>query len=120
MQFIAYLIGNPHVQGWHRRDFKWNDAYKCYVYQDRTFDEKEFNTVMPVIWKKYREVFPQFKIVSDPEPAPAPAAVVAVPAIEVPSLPAEITVDQAVDTLIRLAPEKLRLPKVRPPVAAPV
>jgi hypothetical protein len=126
MQFIAYLTGNPAIQGYHRRDFKWSPTHGVYIYQERTFDEKEFNTVMPAIWKKYREQFPQFKIVSSLEPAPvaAPEAppVVAVPAIDVPAAvlpPAEITIEQAEAALQRLAPEKLRRqPAPRPQVAA--
>jgi hypothetical protein len=122
MQFIAYLTGNPAIQGYHRRDFKWSPEHGCYIYLGRTFDEKEFNVLMPAIWKKYREHFPQFKILDAPktEPVVAAPAPVASLQIDVPQAPVEITVEAAEAVLQRLAPEKLRKQAPRPQLAATV
>lgn len=117
MRIIAYLTGNPSVQGYKRREFLWMPEHKCYVHNGRPFTEKEFNQLVPAICKKHRDLYPQFRMLEEP---PAETAAVAPTTaslqIDVPAPAPEITVEQAEALLLRLAPEKLR--KAPRPAAA--
>jgi hypothetical protein len=103
MKFIIYLDGNPFVQGYTRFEFKWSQSHGAYLWEGREIDEKEFNSVAKVALTRYASMkwHPMVKIVSGID---EPAATAVLP----PSVGREITVDEALDVMERLAPHRLK------------
>jgi hypothetical protein len=74
-KLIIWCRGNPAVNGMKRRSFLWNPGHKCYVHDNREFDEREFNEVVEGVFKKNQDLHPCVRVVgfSDkPEAKPAP------------------------------------------------
>ncbi len=94
--------GRPIVNGSKRRSFLWNDTLKCYVHENRFFEEREFNAVVESVFKKNSDLRPCVRVVE----FSGEAAVL--PPIATIAGGAEVTLEQALEVVRRQAPEKLR------------
>lgn len=100
-KFICYIDGRPIVQGHKRYEFIWDEALYCYVFRGKAFTEAEFNDMTKAVFSNalYRSFFPQVKCLEE-TPSDAP--------IETIDDKTEITLDQALDIVERLAPHRLK------------
>ncbi len=106
-KFICFIEGRPIVQGFKRYEFIWDEALYCYVFRGKSFTEAEFNKITSAVFTNitYRPLFPQVKCIEEsPAAESAPVAPAPVETIDEP----EITLDQAVEVMQRLAPERLK------------
>ncbi len=90
------------VNGSKRRTFLWNDEHKCYIHENRLFDEREFNAVVDGVFKKNADLRPCVRVI---EFSDAPAVIAPVATI---SGGAEVTLEAALEVVQREAPERLR------------
>lgn len=102
-RLIIYCRGNPAFSAFKRRDFLWDDARKLYVWQNKVFtDMGEYHATVEKVLEKNQDLRPAVMVLS--EDAPPPAA----PPDELPPEPRAITLDEAVATVQRLAPDLLK------------
>lgn len=101
--FICYIDGRPIVQGFKRYEFLWDEALQCYVFEGKTFTEQEFNDKTRKVFSNltYRALFPMVKCLD------AAAAPVAIPPISTITA-GEVTLEQALEVVDRLAPDRLK------------
>lgn len=128
-KLLIVCPGRPNVNGAKRRTFHWNPAYECYVHENRMFDETELNGVIEAVFKKNADLRPFVKVVefSDGKTADSVAPAVSIeeheslklrykklqeriggPPVSTITGGAEITLEEAIDVVRRLAPERLR------------
>jgi hypothetical protein len=69
-KLIIWCRGNPAVNGMKRRSFLWNPGHKCYVHDNREFNEREFNAVVDDVFKKNHDLHPCVRVVGFSEEAP--------------------------------------------------
>lgn len=101
-RFIVTIPGKPLTHGYKQREFKWNEELNCFVYEGRTFGEAEFNSTIDRVIKTNSDFHLKVKLVSMSEELD-----VAIPAPPPPP-PREITLEEALETVRRLAPHRLR------------
>lgn len=104
MKLIIYInVGPPNIAGHHKLEFKWSQAHGCHIYLGRELTPEEFNkhaadAFGPRYQDFYRDSFyPGVRIVG----------------MEVPSAPLglepdEVTLDEALEVVERMAPHRLR------------
>lgn len=114
-KLIIYIPGKPSIHGFKRREFLWSAIHECHIFMGREYDAAEFNDAYAKVMKTNRDMNPMVKVVQAEVAAvaaPAPVAPLAPPPIVDPSTPLaqsrEITVDEAEEVLLRLAPERLK------------
>lgn len=95
-KLIIYVSGKPLVNGYKRREFLWSVEHSCYIYKGRELDEQEFNQIAEKVMRQNDDMHPLIKVSSLTEVG-APSAT-----------PGEITVSEAEDVLMRLAPHRLK------------
>lgn len=116
-KLIIYIAARPRTQGYKIREFQWSPEHGVHIYMGRSYDAAEFNAAMDTAMKHNRDLNPAAKVVdvlADETPVRVP--VMAPPPIVNPvaTISAqEITVDDAVEVLLRLAPEMLRKKALR-------
>ena len=116
LQFILYVTGKPRLHGVRKREFMWSNEHGCYVFESRTIDEKEFNLIVPQVLRKYEDMRPAVKIVTPESELQTAPLISDIPDIP-PTAPREITLDEAVAVIQKLAPDRLRNRPGRPKAA---
>jgi hypothetical protein len=107
-KIIIYFTGHPRVNGYSRGEFQWSEAHQCYLFQNKVFDETNFNDAFTLCFTRYHSLFPLVKFVEENPPAQI------TPPLTADELPIaedttdEILVARAEDTLERLAPHRLK------------
>lgn len=117
-KIVIACLGRPSINGMRRLKFHWNPEFNCYVYLNRVLDEREANELGEQAVKKFAQLRPFMKVVqfsdeatttihqtvhtTDPSPEPVPAG-----------QPPIITLEQALDVVQKLAPERLRKTPVK-------
>jgi hypothetical protein len=108
-KFIAYIVGQPVAQGYKIHEFHWNQDQGVYVYQSRTFDEKEIEAATREAQSRYGN---QYRIyVRCVEPSALPVDLNKVEDLDSPIstiTDREITLDEALEVVSRLNPNLLR------------
>lgn len=95
-QFIIWVTGKPNLYGYRRRDFKWDANLNLFIFQGKIFDESTFNETVREAFEHHADFHPMVKLISTP-------------AVEdLDSVPAPITVEQAIEVLLREAPDRLK------------
>ena len=61
-KLIICCSGRPALNGHKRRLFQWNPEYNCFVYENKLFDEAEFNAVIEEVTKKNNDLRPFVKV----------------------------------------------------------
>jgi hypothetical protein len=122
-KIIIYVPGKPIVHGYKRREFIWSEPHKCHVYMAREYELSEFNEAFEKAMKNNRDMNPMVRVIEldAAKPAPAAAAPLAPPPIinPVATISAhEVTVEEAEEVLLRLAPDRLKK-KAGPKHSAP-
>ena len=118
-KFIAYVRGKPLLNGFKRRDFHWNEDFRCYIYQGKIYGEEQFNEIIEIVQRQHYDMNPSFRLVEMTPRAPsAPSA----PIEDLDAAPVPITEEAAIAALQRLAPHRLRkaLPSKSVPTEAAV
>jgi len=112
-KLIIWCSGRPALNGHKRRSFLWNTEFNCYVHENKVLDEREFNAVVEAVFKKNSDLRPCVRVVGFSDGTAAPAPVTTITAAR------EVTLDEALAVVQRMAPEKLRkTSQGRPPAAA--
>lgn len=116
-KLIIYMGGKPLIYGYKRHEFIWSEKHKCFIFENREFDEKDFNAVIQKAMTMRPNFHPYVKIVEFSEtatvaepPPPAPPA----PRSD-PHARRAITVEEAVMVLDQLAPDLLKKKSGRKP-----
>ena len=112
-KLIIWCPGRPALNGHKRRSFQWNPDFNCFVHENKIMDEKEFNAVVESVFKRNSDLRPCVRVVEFSDGvALAPVATI--------STAREVGIDEALEIVQRLAPEKLRkTSQGRPPSAKP-
>lgn len=104
-KLIIWVPGKTNLHGFRRRDFHWNEKHKCFIHDGKEYTPAEFNAVAEKVMRRSEDMHPCVKVLDDAveakAPAPAPAPIATITA-------REITEDDAVATLMRLAPHRLK------------
>jgi hypothetical protein len=101
---IICAPGSPAANGHKRHCFLWNSDLKVFVYQNKEFTEQEFNAIATEVFKKYSHIRPFARIVKFSEGG----AITPVAPVTTITAAHEITLEEALAVVQRLAPEKLR------------
>jgi len=102
-KFIIAVGGKPLIYGYHRKEFKWSEDHKKFIYLGRLIQEAEFNEHVEKALDRYRDMNPKVILVES-----TPAAEVKPPAPIATISAGEITLDMAEEVIMRLAPERLK------------
>ncbi len=102
-RLIIYVTGKPNLHGHKRREFLWSPAHKLYLYGGSEISAEAFNEIYEKAMKTNADMNPRVKVVD----AGATVAIQHV-TFTTPPAPQEITEEQAVAVLQRLAPELLK------------
>lgn len=110
-KLIIWIGGKPIINGYRIRDFHWNVAHACYIYEGVEIEDAKFNEKFEKAYRNHADLHPKVKVVatSKPEvqkPAPPPIATI--------SAAKEITLEDAVAVVAQLAPERLKKMPGRP------
>lgn len=131
VKLLICAPGRPALNGHKRRSFLWTPEFNCFVYEGRQLTEQEFNTISEPVFKKNGDLRPFVKIAQFSDGKAAVDTQFMVPATEHEALKTrykalqarigepvapvatitagrEITLDEALAVVLRLAPEKLR------------
>lgn len=115
-RLIIFITGTPNVHGHKRREFLWSPAHKLYLYEGKEIEDVDFNAKYELAMKRNHDMNPRIQVVAT---GGAPKIVERVVVkTEVSAPPPTMTIEDAVDVLARLAPEKLVAPprkRGRPP-----
>lgn len=90
-KLIIWVSGRPQIDGHVKREFRWSETHRLFIYEGREFTDAEFNAKFERAWATNDDLRPRAKVVSTST-----------------SSAAEPTVDEAVATLQKLAPELLK------------
>ncbi len=119
-KLVIACPGRPAINGHHRRKFTWMPEYNAYVYEGRVLDEREVNAIAEVVVKKNTDLHPYMKVVQFSEEKTETSAPIVQQTVHTtdPTPPAArpITLDQALDVVQKLAPEKLKKAPGKKPV----
>lgn len=121
-KLIIYVGGTPNIHGHKRREFLWNPEMKLYLYEGKEIEDTEFNAKFELAMKRNYDMNPRVRVTSAGGEPRVIERVVVKDAAPIPA-PPTMTVDDAVEVLARLAPEKLVAPprkRGRPPSAPKV
>lgn len=99
-RLIIYVTGKPNLHGHKRREFLWSPAHGLYLYGGKEIEAAEFNATYEKAMKTNTDMNPRVKVV-------ATSAIQQV-TVTTPPAPQDITIDDAVAVLERLAPERLK------------
>lgn len=111
-KLIIWVPGKPNLHGYRRRDFAWSEKHNCFIHDGKEYAPDEFNAVAEKVFRRSEDMHPCVRAFDDgqkaapvrPAPVPAPLPVATITA-------REITEDDAVATLMRLAPHRLKKSK---------
>lgn len=127
-KLIICCSGRPALNGHKRRLFQWNPEYNCFVYENKLFDETEFNAVIEAVVKKNNDMRPYAKVavlsdgaaapVADAQPSGDYAALQAKYAALQARIGIPATAEEAEEAMQRLAPHRLKGKPGRKPDAA--
>ena len=110
-KLIIWISGRPITHGYVQREFKWSEPHKRFIYLGRELTDTEFNAVWEKAYRNNSDLNPQPIVVSAAESGPASPA-----APQKPAPSRELTLDEALETVKRLAPNLLKAkPGPRPP-----
>ena len=117
-KLIICCSGRPALNGHKRRLFQWNPEYNCFIYENKFFDEVEFNAKSEEVMKKNNDLRPYVKVavLSD---GSAPADKTAAPTGDYAALETRykalqarigipVTAAEAEEAMQRLAPSRLK------------
>src|SRR6478736_9646056 len=100
-KFIICCPGRINVNGHKRREFLWSPEHNAYVYQNRVMTLEEYNKVVDRVFDKNSDLRPRVKMIEDgAAPAGAPISTL--------SAAREITLEEAIEVVRRIAPERLK------------
>ncbi len=102
-KLIIFVNGRLSINGHKMREFKWNDAHGSYIYEGAEISAEDFNAKYEKAMRNNADLRPRVKVVSFAGMAVAP---VAAPITTISAR--EVTVEDAVAVLARLAPDKLK------------
>jgi hypothetical protein len=116
-KIVIACLGRPSINGMRRLKFHWNPDFNCYVYLNRVLDEREANEVGEEAIKKFAHLRPFMKVVQFSDEATATVQQTVHTTDPTPPQPAGqpqiITLEQALDVVQKLAPERLRKTPVK-------
>jgi hypothetical protein len=110
-KLIIYVTGRPLYYGFRRQEFAWDQTLGCYVWKAKQLSEKEFNEVAPKVLKNFADLHPMVRVTEFSEGIELPEPVATIAAHE-------ITAEEAIEVLQRLAPEVLKKKVGRKPLTA--
>lgn len=108
MRLIIYVTGTPNIHGHKRREFHWNPERKLYLFEGKEIEDVDFNAKFEVAMKRHYDMNPRVQVVSTGGVSKVIERVVV--KTETLAPPPTMTIESAVETLERLAPEKLVAP----------
>lgn len=111
-KIIITCPGRPAVNGHKRHSFLWNPAYACYVFENRVLTTEEYNKIADKVFDKNSHLRPRVKFLPEDTETLAPITTL--------TAAREITLDEALEVVGRLAPGRLKTkpgPKVTPAMA---
>lgn len=102
-KLIIWVPGKPNLHGYRRRDFAWSEQHKCFVHDGKEYTPEEFNAVAEKVFRRSEDMHPCVRVIEDGQKTapvkPAPVSTITA---------REITEEDAVATLMRLAPHRLK------------
>ena len=108
-KLIIWVPGKPNLHGYRRRDFAWSEQHKCFVHEGKEYTPEEFNAVAEKVFRRSEDMHPCVRALDDGQKAaPVRPASVTAPAPVATITAREITEEDAVATLMRLAPHRLK------------
>ncbi len=119
-KLIIYVGGKPLINGYSRRDFHWSEAHRCYIWGGKELNDSEFNVAYEQAIKNHADLVPRVRVISltvEPAVVVKLETVTAVEPVATISVAREISLDDAIAVVARLAPERLK--KLTRPAAAP-
>ncbi len=107
-KLIIWVTGRPSLDGYAKREFKWSELHKKFIYEGKEIAPAEFNAKWEKAFRNNGDLFPQVWVVDAIADAPptTPPKPIAPP--QVPIALNLITVDQAEAVMMKLAPERLK------------
>lgn len=101
-RLIIYITGKPSLHGHKRREFLWSPAHSLYLYGGAEISAEAFNAIYEKAMKTNADMNPRVKVVNAGDHHAIQQ--VTIKAAE----PRAITVEDAEETLARLAPHRLK------------
>lgn len=102
-KLIIYVTGPTVFYGYKRGPFIWDESQKVFVFESKTYDEKDFNASVNKVLHDYADMGPSVRIVE----FSAPTVTVEVPHV--------VTLEEAKEVVQRLDPTALRKKPGRKP-----
>ena len=96
------------MNGYKIREFQWSELHKCYIYGGVEINENDFNAIYEKAMKNNADLNVRVRVVggsAEPQHAPPPATLQPVATI---TAAHEITVEEALAAVRRLAPQRLK------------
>jgi hypothetical protein len=118
-KMIIWVTGRPSLDGYAKREFKWSELHRKFIYEGREFSPAEFNAKWEKAFQNNNDLQPQAWVTDSSADAPAAPKTVAPPAVPPPPVFRPPTVDEAEAVMMRLAPERLKAkpgPKTKPKI----
>ena len=89
-KLIIYVSGQPSLNGYRIREFKWSEPHRKYIYLGQEIEENEFNALMEKAARNNADLHPKVMVIPQPE------------------LTDEQKVEQAEKVIEAIHPERLR------------
>lgn len=99
MKFIICCPGRPAVNGHKRREFLWTPERNLYIFQGKVLTLEEYEKVVDRVFDKNSDLRPRVRMIDED------AAVTPITTL---SVAREITLEEALEVVQRLAPDRLR------------
>lgn len=115
IKLIIWIPGRTNVYGFVRREFKWSAKHKCFIHAGKEYTPEEFNKLGEQVFYRAEDMHPAVKVLIEPEAAPATAPTPEPAPVSTITTAREITEDEAVSVLMRVAPHRLKRAAGRPP-----
>lgn len=109
IKLIIWIPGRTNIHGFVRREFKWSEKHKCFIHAGKEYTPEEFSKLTEQVFYRAEDMHPAVKVLIEPEPVAPPAPISTITTAR------EITEDEAVSVLMRVAPHRLRRAPGRPP-----
>lgn len=90
-KLIIYVTGRPILNGYKQREFQWDKAHGCYIYEGKEFSPSEFNEKYEKAMKTNSDLRPRVRVLGAAEETDP-----------------EVIADNAEKTLEQLRPHRLK------------
>jgi hypothetical protein len=118
-KLIICCTGNPNINGHKRRNFLWNEEFKCFAYENRVMSEREFNAQAEAVFKKNWDLRPTARVVQFSDETQTVSTVVHT-TDPTPVQARPISLEEALEVVNSLAPDRLKKTPGRKPAAMEV